>query len=190
MKPSVSILSAAAAVFMGGVLSYAQAQDSTPQAHGHAGVRRAGPGVPGEGEGMRGGLLMKRRAERKAELGITDAQEADIKKVRETTSRDRRGKASELKAARKDLQTLLRADTVDEQAVNAKLTEIQAAQSAMMKIRVDSTLAMKRILTPEQRKKMAEMRAGRSERVGKRRHDRRQRFHERSHSEKPGDPSL
>jgi hypothetical protein len=60
-----------------------------------------------------------------------------------------------------DLQSLLREEKVDEKAIAAKLAEASAAQAALLKLRVDSALAMKRILTPEQLKKYSELRADR-----------------------------
>jgi Spy/CpxP family protein refolding chaperone len=104
---------------------------------------------------------MQRRKALRAELGLTDVQQADIRKAMESARRDRLRKSTDLKIARMDLQSLLRAEKVDEKAVAAKLAEAQAAQGALMKLRVDTALAMKRILTPEQQKKLAEMRADR-----------------------------
>jgi Spy/CpxP family protein refolding chaperone len=79
-------------------------------------------------------------------------------KARETAKRDRLRKSTDFKIASMDLKSLLRADKVDDKAIAAKLVEVQAAQGALLKVRVDQALAMKRILTPEQQKKMAEMR--------------------------------
>lgn len=99
-----------------------------------------------------------RRQAMKAELGLTDLQRADLRKVMEAARRDRLRKSTDLKIARMDLQSLLRAEKVDEKAVSAKLAEAQAAQGALLKLRVDSALGVKRILTPEQHEKLNEMR--------------------------------
>lgn len=104
---------------------------------------------------------MQRRQAAKAELGLTDVQQADIQKAVETARRDRLRKSTDLKIAKMDLRSLLRAEKVDEKAIAAKLAEAQAAEGALMKIKVDTALAMKRILTPEQQKKFAQMREGR-----------------------------
>jgi Spy/CpxP family protein refolding chaperone len=93
-----------------------------------------------------------------AELGLTDVQQADMRKVMEGARRDRLRKSTDLKIARMDLQSLLREEKVDEKAVSSKLAEAQAAQGALLKLRVDSALQLKRILTPEQQKRMNEMR--------------------------------
>ncbi len=102
-----------------------------------------------------------------AELGLTEAQRKDIRKVVEGARRDRLRKSTDLKIARMDLRSMLREEKVDEKAVSVKLAEIQTAQSALLKSRVDSVLAMKRILTPEQQKKMGELRRDRGFREGR-----------------------
>lgn len=104
---------------------------------------------------------MQQRQALKADLGLTDVQKADLLKARETAQRDRLRKSTDLKIASMDLKSLLRAEKVDDKALAAKLAEVQAAQGALLKIRVDSALALKRILTPEQKKKMAQMRGQR-----------------------------
>lgn len=105
--------------------------------------------------------MQQRRMAMHVDLGLTDVQKADLQKLRETSRKDRLRKSTDLKIARLDLHSLLRAEKVDEKAVAAKLAEVQAAQGAMLKLHVDSALAMKRILTPEQQKKMQAMRANR-----------------------------
>ena len=120
--------------------------------------------------------MMQKRQSMKAELGLTDVQQADIRKVRENAQRDRLRKATDFKIASLDLKSLLRAEKVDEKAVAAKLADVQAAQGALLKVRVDTALAMKRILTPEQQKKMSEMRGQHGAAMGQRmgqRHNRR-----------------
>ena len=102
--------------------------------------------------------MMERRQAMKTDLGLSDVQKSDIRKAMETAHRDRLRKSTDLKIASLDLRSLLRAERVDEKAIGVKLAEVQAAQGGLLKLRVDSALAMKRILTPEQQKKMSEMR--------------------------------
>ncbi len=164
MKPSIFLTSFAAALLLSPALGSAQPQEA-PQ--NPPKTRRMAPGMagaPGEGRGM-----MQRRQAVKAELGLTDAQKADIQKAMESNRRDRLRKTTDLKIAGLDLRSLLRAEKVDDKAVAARLAEAQAAQAALLKLRVDTALAMKRILTPEQQKKMGELRAGRGmQHVGQR----------------------
>lgn len=156
MKTSLFIPTLAASLFLSPALVAAQPQDAPPnrpnQGQGDVQMRR-GPGL--------GAPMQQRRMAMHADLGLTDVQKADLQKLRETSRKDRLRKSTDLKIARLDLHSLLRAEKVDEKAVAAKLAEVSAAQAAMLKLRVDSALAMKRILTPEQQKKMQSMRANR-----------------------------
>lgn len=157
MKPSFFVTSVAAALLFSPVVTSAQPQEAPPNPpNQRPNQRQMGPGragAPGEGRGM-----MERRQAIRAELGLTDAQKADLQKAMESNRRDRLRKTTDLKIAGLDLKSLLRAEKVDEKAVAAKLAEVQAAQGALLKLRVDTALAMKRILTPEQQKKIGAVR--------------------------------
>lgn len=119
----------------------------------------------GAGQGSMAG--MRQRRDLKAELGLTEAQQADLRKAREAAQKDRILKKAAARVASMELKALLRADKVDEKAVAAKLAEVQAARGALVKVRVDQALAMKRILTPEQQKKVQSMRGARGHRMGR-----------------------
>lgn len=171
MKTSFLPTSFAVALLLSQVPASAQTQEA-PQnrpnpRRAQPGMMQGQPGQPGpQGEG-RG--RMQRRQALKADLGLTDVQKTDIQKARETAQRERLRKTTDLRIASLDLRTLLRAEKVDERAVAAKLAEAQAAQGALLKLRVDSLLAMKRILTPEQQKKVAALRGGHAkQRMGQR----------------------
>ncbi len=165
MKTSILISSLTAALLVVPSLAIAQPPDAPPN--------RPAPGRPGAGMGQgqgqgpgqmrRGpeGRPMQRRATALADLGLTDVQKADLRKARESARRDRLRKSTDLKIARLDLRSLMQAEKVDDKAVAAKLAELQAAHGALLKLRVDTALAMKRLLTPEQQKKLAAMRGAR-----------------------------
>ncbi len=157
MKPSFLITSFAAALFLSPVLVSAQTPEGQPN-RPNPGRQGMGPGAGQMGAMGQMGPMQARR-NLKAELGLTEVQQADIRKAMEAAHRDRLRKSTDLKIANLDLKSLLRAEKVDEKAVAAKLAEAQAAQAALLKLRVDTALAMKRVLTPEQQKKLAEMRA-------------------------------
>jgi Spy/CpxP family protein refolding chaperone len=157
MKSSIFLSSVTAALLLAPVLVSAQTQDAQPA--------RPNPRPPAGQMGPMGQMgamghmgPMKARRDIKAELGLTEVQQADIRKARENARRERLRKTTDLKIANLDLKSLLRAEKVDEKAVAAKLAEAQAAQGALLKLRVDTALAMKRILTPEQQKKLQEIR--------------------------------
>lgn len=159
MKTSLFVNSLAAALLLTPVFVSAQTQEAQPA---RPMPRRQGPGQPAQAGAM--GPMgqmgpMKARRDIRAELGLTDVQREEIRKAMETARRDRLRKSTDLKIANLDLRSLLRAEKVDEKAIAAKLAEAQAAQGALLKLRVDRALAMKRVLTPEQQKKLAEIRA-------------------------------
>lgn len=158
MKTSLFLNSFAAALFLTPVLVSAQTQDAQPD---RPNPGRQGPGQPQAGPMGPMGQMgpMKARRDIKAELGLTDVQQADIRKAMEAAHRDRLRKSTDLKIANLDLKSLLRAEKIDEKAIAAKLAEAQAAQGALLKLRIDSALAMKRVLTPEQQKKLMELRS-------------------------------
>lgn len=157
MKPSALLSSFAAALLLAPVLVSAQPQDAPPAP---LNPRQAGRQLRpiGEGQAPMGRMQMGKRMQ---DLGLTDIQKADMKKVRETQQRERLRKSTDFKIASMDLKSLLSEEKVDEKAIAQKLAEVQAAQGALLKVRVDAALAMKRILTPEQQKKMAQMRGQR-----------------------------
>ncbi len=149
MKPSFFLTSLAAALLLSPIVASAQPPEAPPNPPNQ---RRMGPGragMPGENRGR-----MERREAVKARLALTDAQKADLQKAMESNRRDRLRKAADFKIASLDLKSLLRAEKADEKAIAAKLAEVQAAQGALLKLRVDTALAMKRLLTPEQQKTM------------------------------------
>lgn len=156
MKTSIFLSSFAAALLLSPVLVSAQTQDVQPN---RPNPRRQGPERPPQAGQMGPMGQMKPRRDLKVELGLTEVQQADIRKAMENAHRDRLRRSTDLKIANFDLKSLLRAETVDEKAIAAKLAEAQAAQSALLKLRVDTALAMKRVLTPEQQKKLKEIRA-------------------------------
>lgn len=153
MKPSFFLTSVAAALLLSPVVASAQPQEAPPNPPNQRRMNPGRAGMPGENRGM-----MERRQAVKAELGLTDVQKADLQKAMESNRRDRLRKSTDFKIASLDLKSLLRAEKVDEKAIAAKLAEVQAAQGALLKLRVDTALAMKRILTPEQQKKIGQLR--------------------------------
>ena len=163
MKRAIFLSAVAASGLLAPVLISAQTQDTPPNPPS---FRRQGPGPgPGSGPGAPG----RPRPSLKDQLGLTEAQQTDLRKATENARRDRLRKSTDLRIARMDLRSLLRDEKVDEKAVAARLAEASAAQTALLKLRVDSVLAMKRILTPEQQKKFAELRADRGrQRMGQR----------------------
>jgi periplasmic protein CpxP/Spy len=155
MKPFPLRSTLAVALFLAPILASAQSADGPPPANQRQPRREGGPQTP-----RMGADRTQRTGRAMANLGLTDVQKADLRKAKESARRDQIRKSTDLKIARMDLNSLMNAERVDEKAVSAKLAEVQAAQGALLKLRVDTRLAMARILTPEQQKKAREMRAG------------------------------
>jgi Spy/CpxP family protein refolding chaperone len=99
----------------------------------------------------------------KEALALSDAQVASIEKLmseqRKTAVRQR----ADQEIARMDLEELMRADTLDEKAVDAKIRQVTELQAAALRSRVEQRVAMRKVLTPEQFQKWQQMR-GRDDR--------------------------
>ena len=150
--------------------------DDPPSQHRMGPGQKRGPDGWQRGEGRRGGgqfhgmrgehrgrgeFALARLAEDPAareKLGITAEQAA---KIHQETSEFRktaiRGRA-DLQVRHLELQDLLRADSPDRAAIDKKLDEISAARLAQSKAEVHYRLAMREMLTPEQRQKLRQMR--------------------------------
>ncbi len=114
--------------------------------------RGAGPAGPGE-RGRGRGPGMDPMALRQ-ELGLSDAQVDQLRKMRvESRKADIRRRA-DLQVARLDLHELMTASALDERAVTAKAKEVSDLQAAGFRAHVDSMLAMRKVLTPEQVEKL------------------------------------
>jgi Spy/CpxP family protein refolding chaperone len=146
MNKSFRWVALAGAAALAGSVAVAQAQ----------GEGEPGRRGPGRGLGV---------AAMRAELGLSDDQVAQLQKLRsENRSRHIRQRA-ELRIARGELHDLLRADSVDESAVSAKLKQVTDLQAAATRAQVEHQLAVRRVLSPEQAAKMDSLRR---ERVGPR----------------------
>jgi Spy/CpxP family protein refolding chaperone len=100
------------------------------------------------------------RAALQAELGLSAEQAAQLKKLRNEGRKQAIRQHADLRIARLELAELMEAPTVDERAVAAKVKVISDLQGAALKARTDERLAMRRLLSPEQREKMKELRQG------------------------------
>ena len=105
------------------------------------------------------GLLESDRA--KTELGLTD-QQAD--KLRQSFLDSRKASIktrADIQVRRMELHELLRDDKPDREVVMKKVQEISDLRAQMMRQHMESLLAAKTILTPEQQKKMRSFMASR-----------------------------
>jgi Spy/CpxP family protein refolding chaperone len=101
-------------------------------------------------------------------LGLTDAQMDQLKKTWDDQARLGIRRRADMQIARMDLNALLTAPTVDEKAVTAKVAQIGELQLAQLRAEVDGRLALKKVLTPEQQKKLQQLRPRGEARMGQR----------------------
>jgi len=106
----------------------------------------AGPG--------RGGRRGFDPARMQAELGLSDDQVAQLQKMRADGRSQAIRRHADLRIAQGELNDLLRAPAIDEQAINAKVKQVTDLQAAATRERIDQRLAFRRVLTPEQAEKM------------------------------------
>lgn len=97
----------------------------------------------------------------KQELGLSDQQLGDLRKLRLDQRRAAIRRRADAQLARLELQELMRAASVDEKAVQARVKELAELQAGALRARVDAQLAMRKLLTPEQRQKLEQLRAER-----------------------------
>jgi Spy/CpxP family protein refolding chaperone len=184
MKPTIT-LSVLALAAMVGIATVAHTQDGLapgpgdqeeffeaidgggcPMGFSHA----RGPGGPGGmrgpglGRGSGGGLPL----EAMAELNLTDEQREKLSSLREQRMKAAIPIEADLKLAQIDLQKLLRNDTPDKTAVSRQADRISALRASLMKNRLSGMLEARAVLTPEQQKKLKELRLQAPERTERR----------------------
>lgn len=106
------------------------------------------------------------------ELGLTDDQVAKMKALHFESAKTALKARTEVKLQRLELQQLLSAEEPNQVAIDKTLRALSDAQYAAMKSRVTQQLAMRQLLTPEQRKKMETMKHKFMRRGFMRRHNR------------------
>lgn len=87
------------------------------------------------------------------ELNLSDEQKSQIKEKLLETQKARIELEAKMRIARLELQQLLEKDEVDVDAALKKVEEIGQIQTQLQKARIYSLVAIKKTLTPEQRKK-------------------------------------
>jgi Spy/CpxP family protein refolding chaperone len=105
------------------------------------------------------------------QLGLTEDQRTKIRQQRLEHRKVNEKLGSDLRIKRWDLQELMSAPTQDRAKIDAKLKELSDLRLARQKAGLDQHDAMLKILTPEQREKMKQMRPGGGPRPGMRREE-------------------
>lgn len=97
--------------------------------------------------------------ERMAEaLNLSDEQKTQIRQIMLDTRKKNIDTKAKLELAQLELHELMRVDAPDQKKIDVKITEVSKLRETMMRARIESHLAMQKLLTPEQRKKMQELR--------------------------------
>lgn len=133
-------LLAALLLFSGAPVARARQQqdddDSAPQQQGTA-ARRGGQAARDQNE-----LLLR--------LNLTPEQTAQIREIRRQSAPEALALGRRLGLARRALDEAIFADRVDDALVEARAREVAEAQAAVIRLRVQAELKVRRLLTPEQ----------------------------------------
>ncbi|MEI6669912.1 MAG: Spy/CpxP family protein refolding chaperone [Acidobacteriota bacterium] len=137
------------------------AQQGPPPGAGPGGQR--GPGM--HGRGMFGGpggpgRMGQMMGRGMAQLNLTAAQKADVKKLRQASREATQAIGKRMVAAREALGDAVTADKADEATIRLKAAEVAAVELDAALLRAKMHEQMFALLTPEQRAKAAELRAG------------------------------
>jgi len=100
------------------------------------------------------------------ELGLTDDQTKRLRELRLQTQKSAIRSRADLETKQLELQELLSAQTPDRAAIDRTIREIGELHASQMKADIDMRLGLQSVLTPDQRKKMNDLRERRfNERV-------------------------
>lgn len=108
---------------------------------------------PGGPEGRRPGLERMRE-----EVGLSDQQAEELRTLFSQHRKAAIRQRADLQVARVELQELIHAATLDEKAIAAKVKAVSDLQAAALRARVEGQLAVQKVLTPEQREKLKDLR--------------------------------
>lgn len=126
-------------------------QDGPPPDDRKMGPPPDGQGLPPNGrQGDRGQLLR--------ELGLSQEQFQQIRRMNQERKPIMDAAHRRLNEANRALDQAIYADTLNEQDIEAKMKEVQAAQSEMVRLRFMNELQVRKILTPEQLVKFRDLR--------------------------------
>lgn len=126
-----------------------------------------GPRGGGYGRGFGGPLFGFLHNERmKAELGLTDEQANKLLQIFMNSRKAGIRTRADLQIRRLELHEIMMGDKADREAAMKKVQEISDLRAQTMRSHVESMLAAKTILTPDQQKKIHAMMADRMSRRG------------------------
>ena len=117
----------------------------------------------GKKEGRRGrhGAMRRHHGDMMAELDLSDRQKEQIRGIRQAQERRMIPLNADLKTAGLDLRELMQAERPNQARIDAAIDKLADLRADAHKERVKSMLAIRDVLTDEQRKKLKEARGGR-----------------------------
>lgn len=105
-----------------------------------------------------------------SELNLTAAQVTQMREIREQSVPQARELTRRLNQARRALDESIYSDTADEALVEQRAREVSEAQAAVVRLRAQTELRVRRVLTPEQLQTFRDLRinARRQQRIRRR----------------------
>jgi Spy/CpxP family protein refolding chaperone len=92
-----------------------------------------------------------------SELGLSDEQAAQIRRLVTDARKAEIRRRADMQIARIELEDMLSAPTVDEAAIAAHAKALGDMEAATLRARIESRLAVRRVLTAEQYQKMQQL---------------------------------
>jgi Spy/CpxP family protein refolding chaperone len=105
-------------------------------------------------QGFRGPGRMAMRAHVLRQLNLTEAQQGQLRVLREQQRKDMMAAREQLSAARRQLAEAMRADVPEEEAVRSAAGALATAQANQLAARARAKGQFMKLLTPEQQKQL------------------------------------
>jgi len=179
MKRIILVLGLVAVVALAAGIAVAQSDHKRDDGAPHRMMNgHGGPGMHGGGRGgfgMRGGmgmgggmflgperiLLMDNGGRLAERLDLTGTQKDKLRDIGGDLERKEIQLRANLETAGLDLRDLMRSDSPSASAVDAKIENLSQLRGELMKANARAVLDARKVLTSDQRKKLADMRPGR-----------------------------
>jgi Spy/CpxP family protein refolding chaperone len=131
---------------------------------GNRGNRFGGPGdgqMPGRfrkaGTQGPGGGIFGRKPLDFSSLNLTEDQKQRIQQIRSSNGVHARGFSQSLKERRSEMRDLMFDPVASDDQIRSKMREVRQMQEKMDDVQINDFLAIRKVLTPEQRQKLADL---------------------------------
>ncbi|MDJ0616963.1 MAG: Spy/CpxP family protein refolding chaperone [Calothrix sp. MO_192.B10] len=101
-------------------------------------------------------------------LGLDDNQVKEIQSIHNQAKKDTQSLRQEMKVAKQEMRQLMGSNTATDEELRQQYDKIQGIRQQLSLKRFEKKLAVRKVLTPEQRAKMAELKQQRRQRWGRR----------------------